>query len=87
MLQFAKHPPFMLLHASACIYYLLPTAYLVPSSPNFVTLMVEAIRSSETSIPTRATRSHIPEYDNIHNYLCENLKSCVLQIITFIIYK
>jgi hypothetical protein len=33
----------------------------VPSSPILVTLMMEAIRSSETSVPTRATRNNIPE--------------------------
>jgi hypothetical protein len=33
----------------------------VPSSPIFVNLMIEAIRSSETSVHTRAKRRHIPE--------------------------
>jgi hypothetical protein len=32
----------------------------VPSSPVLVTLMIEAIRSSEMSVPTRATRPNIP---------------------------
>jgi hypothetical protein len=35
----------------------------VPSSPILVTLMMEAIRSSETSALTRATRGHITEDD------------------------
>jgi hypothetical protein len=30
--------------------------FVVPNSPNFVTLMMEAISSSETSVLTRATR-------------------------------
>jgi hypothetical protein len=36
-------------------------ANVVPSSPILVTLRMEAIRSSETSVLTRATRRNIPE--------------------------
>jgi hypothetical protein len=36
-------------------------ANVVPSSPIFVTLMMEAIRSPETSVLTRAIRRNIPE--------------------------
>jgi hypothetical protein len=37
------------------------TANVVPSSPNVVSLMMEAVISSETSVLKRATRRNIPE--------------------------
>jgi hypothetical protein len=40
---------------------LLVTDNVVPSSPLLVTQMMEAMRSSETSVLTRATRRNIPE--------------------------
>jgi hypothetical protein len=39
---------------------LLVTANVVPSSPVLVTLMMEALSSSETSVLTRATQRSIP---------------------------
>jgi hypothetical protein len=37
------------------------TANVASISPIIVTLIMEAIRSSETSVLTRATRRHIPD--------------------------
>jgi phospholipid N-methyltransferase len=54
---------------------LLVTANVVPSSPILVTLMMEAIRCSDTSVLTRATQQDIQENAILHSHRRENLKS------------
>jgi hypothetical protein len=49
------------------VRWLLVTANVVPSSAILVTLMMEAIRSSETSILTRVIKRHIPNDGILHS--------------------
>jgi hypothetical protein len=62
---------------------LLITANIVPSSPTLVTLIMEVLRSSETSILTRATLRNIPE-DGIlqHKLTVSHIRFEVLTAVT-----
>jgi hypothetical protein len=67
----------------SCVNRRQPPGHSDVSLAGFSTLKMEAIRSSETSVHTRSTRSHILEDGNLHSHSRENLKFYIIRCVNF----
>jgi hypothetical protein len=59
------------------VLQLLVIANIVPSSLILSTMLMEELRSTETSVLTRTTRRHIPKHCILHSHRREKLKSYI----------
>jgi hypothetical protein len=72
-----NNPEDTILQILCSVLRLLLTANIVPSSLILYTLMMEAVRSSVTSILTRTIRHNVPEDDILHSHRRGNLTSYI----------
>jgi hypothetical protein len=91
-------PIFMMIFWTQCSYFSditpcspltvnqlgLPPAFTLVSCSAYSALKMDVICSSETLVDfQRTTRRYVPECSALHNHCCENLKSYILQLVSF----
>jgi hypothetical protein len=69
-----------------CMLQLLIAANVVPNSLIIFSMKLATIRSSSTSVLTRATRRHIPEDNILHSHRREHFRPCMYDLYSQISY-